>query len=145
MKRALCLLALAPLTGCVYNDAPVHLYMRDYEMTRAVSAHFTLGMPAAEVRTTLESFNIRYRTFPPFATEPTEIEAAIWKAGPRLSTSCCPGAMNFFFENGALASIRFRHPLPDEPGLLAPAETIPLEQPLELDDSGGATNGGQPE
>lgn len=141
MKQLIYLIALAPLTGCVYNDAPIHLYMRDDEMARAVNEHFTPGMPSADVKTALEAFGIRYRTFPPFATEPTEIEAAIYKAGPRLSTSCCPGAMNFYFESNALASILFRHPLADDSGLLAPAQQIILEQPITFESSG---EGGTP-
>ena len=139
MRGLLAIVMLAGLTGCVYNDAPVHLYMRDNEMSRAVNAHFTSGMPSADVRSTLESFDIRYRSFPPASAQPDEIEAAIFKAGPRLSTSCCPGAMNFLFEDDALATILFRHPLPDEPGLLAPAEVIPLEQPLTIESGGGDT------
>ena len=137
MKALLCIIMLSMLTGCVYNDAPIHLFMRDYEMTRAVNDHFTPGMPSAEVKTTLESFDIRYRSFPPASAQPDEIEAAIHKAGPRISTSCCLGAMNFLFEDDALATILFRHPLPDEPGLLAPAEVIPLEQSIDTDSSGG--------
>jgi hypothetical protein len=143
MKSLLCLIALATLTGCVYNDAPVHLYMRDYEMTRAVNEHFTPGMPSADVKHALESFDIRYRSLPPYSAEPTEIEAEIWKAGPRLSFSCCPGTMYFLFDNDQLAQILFRHPLADDSGLLGPAEAIPLEQPIDLDDSGGAKGGGQ--
>ncbi|MEM0915246.1 MAG: hypothetical protein AAGK09_11630 [Planctomycetota bacterium] len=137
MRLALIALALVALTGCVYNNAPIHLYMRDYEMTRAVNNHFTPGMPSADVKATLKSFDIRYRSLPPASAQPDEIEAAIHKAGPRLSTSCCPGAMNFLFEDDALATILFRHPLPDEPGLLAPADVIPLEQPVDVGSSGG--------
>ncbi|MEO0631940.1 MAG: hypothetical protein AAFY46_14630, partial [Planctomycetota bacterium] len=137
MKALLCIITLATLSGCVYNKSPIHLYMRDYEMTRAVNDHFTPGMPSADVKATLESFDIRYRSFPPASAQPDEIEAAIHKAGPRLSTSCCPGAMNFLFQDDALAIILFRHPLPDEPGLLAPAEVIPLEQPIDVRSSGG--------
>ena len=127
MRLALIALALVPLTGCVYTKAPIPRSMRDYEMS------------SADVRSTLEPFDIRYRSFPPASPQPDEIEAAIHKAGPRLSTSCCPGAMNFLFEDDALATILFRHPLPDDPGLLAPAEVIPLEQPIDVDSSGGDT------
>ncbi|MEO1717701.1 MAG: hypothetical protein AAFR76_11380 [Planctomycetota bacterium] len=139
MKLVIPFIALAPLTGCVYNNAPIHLYMRDYEMSRAVNDHFTPGMPSADVKATLESFDIRYRSLPPASAQPDEIEAAIHKAGPRLSTSCCPGAMNFLFEDDALATILFRHPLEGDTGLLAPAEVIPLEQPIDVDSSGGDT------
>ncbi|MEO1535378.1 MAG: hypothetical protein AAFS11_07440 [Planctomycetota bacterium] len=144
MRLALIALALVPLTGCVYNTAPIHLYMRDYEMTRAVNDHFTPDMPSAEVKATLESFDIRYRSYPPASPQPDEIEAAIFKAGPRLSTSCCPGAMNFLFEDDALATILFRHPLSDTPGLLAPAEVIPLEQPIGTEDSVDSSGGDTP-
>lgn len=138
MKLVLSFIVLATLTGCVYNDAPVHLYMRDYEMSRAVNDRFTPGMPSADVKTTLESFSIRYRTYPPFAAEPEEIEAEIWKAGSRLSFSCCPGTMNFLFDDNQLAQVLFRHPLADDPGLLGPAETIQLNQPnvIEGDNEG---------
>lgn len=145
MKPLLCFIMLSVLTGCVYNDAPVHLYMRDYEMTRAVNAHFAPRMPSADVRQTLESFDIRYRSLPPYSAEPTEIEAEIWKAGPRLSFSCCPGTMYFLFDNDQLAQILFRHPLADDSGLLGPAEAIPLEQPLAIESSGGEVDGGQNE
>lgn len=144
MKPLVCIIMLSMLTGCVYNSAPIHLYMRDYEMTRAVNDHFTPGMPSSDVKATLESFDIRYRSFPPGSVQPDEIEAAIFKAGPRLSTSCCPGAMNFLFEDNALATILFRHPLPDTPGLLAPAEVIPLEQPIGTEDSVESSGGDTP-
>ncbi|MEO0631498.1 MAG: hypothetical protein AAFY46_12360 [Planctomycetota bacterium] len=144
MRLLLCVIMLSMLTGCVYNNAPIHLYMRDYEMTRAVNDHFTPGMPSANVEATLESFDIRYRSVPPASAQPDEIEAAIHEAGPRLSTSCCPGAMNFLFEDDALATILFRHPLPDDPGLLAPAEVIPLEQPIPTEDSVDSSGGDTP-
>ncbi len=137
MRLLLCFVSLTMLTGCVYNDAPIHLYMHDHEMSRAVNEHFDPGMPPARVKATLESFEVRYRTYPAFTAEPAEIEAEIWKAGPRLSFSCCPGSMRFLFTDDALETILFRHPLPDDSGLLAPAQQILLEQPLELEGSGG--------
>lgn len=144
MKLVLSFIVLATLTGCVYNDAPVHLYMRDYELTRAVNDHFTLGMPAADVKTTLEAFSISYRTFPPYEAEPREIEAAVFKAGPRLSASCCPGSMRFLFDDNQLAQVLFRHPLANDPGLLGPAETIQLNQPNVIEGDNEGSGGDTP-
>ncbi|MEO1585175.1 MAG: hypothetical protein AAFR96_11485 [Planctomycetota bacterium] len=139
MKPLLCVIALSMLTGCVYNKAPIHLYMRDNEMHSAVNEYFAPDVPPVTVYRTLDIMDIDYRTFPALddAKAIGEIEADIWKAGPRLVWSCCPGVMNFLFVDDELTKITFRHPLPDDTGLLAPAQTIELEEPLAIGESGG--------
>ncbi|MEL6498861.1 MAG: hypothetical protein AAGJ54_13515 [Planctomycetota bacterium] len=123
----LAILNCALLTGCVYNDAPIHLYMQRHEMDRTLDEHFDLAMPAEVVGERLDQFGIAHRTL-----HDGTIEAVIWKAGPRLSFSCCPGTLEFRFDDGELYLIMLRHPLPDDSGVLASPEPFAVRPPLWL-------------